>query len=579
MANKKSAKNKPSKSNEIYKRKLTGVILGLLGLSLLIFVVFYTVARVFRPEDLSEFLPADSTIALLQLSTDTGQEQVQKFFSALDRHSVYQYENFISLIEDFTDTDFDAGLKPWISRQIGVALIEKPDTKGQFDGLFFAETRDRSEALRFMKGRGLTNQEDYILDDEYRGVKIYRYALSRSYKFSFINSYLVIANNESVLKQTIDVSKGYYPKLSSTKNYQKISQNLPVNNLFFSYFDIQKSIKLLKENEDFMSEKGRELLAFEPFLKIYRAFGLTVVIENDNLALQTFSSLDEDYLGEKSFITFDTKFRANLLEYIPEDTVFYTGGLDLKKQIYKLKDLLGSGGRISNLIFEGMIRAQKNKYLGEEIKLEEDIYPLLEGEYAFSVIEREQQEGVTIVLELQDPINDRSRIEALANSFIRKSAILAPKIVEVELEDGTVSQEIRTTTEEIKRSTIDYKAYEINSLIIGEQPWGVYYIILDNMLIASSKNEFLKESIDLFSDSRDGGVASLRQTDIFREIISPVLRTSDEVMYFDISYIINIINDAVPEYLDPYMQPFVAASTGKNYFKDGISTIHYIKID
>lgn len=581
MSNNKSIKNKLSKlskDKEIYRRKLTGLILGLLGLCLLLFVVFYTVLRVFRPEDISKFLPADSTVAVVQIRIDNRHEQVKNFFSALDRHPVYQYENIVSLIEDFIGEDFDAALRPWVGRQVGLAVIEKDGLKGQADILFFVENRDKSEALLFMENRGLEGREDYVLSDEYRGVDIYRYALSRSYRFAFINSYMVLGNNEEVLRKVIDAHMSSNEQLARDYKYQKVSQNLPINNLLFSYLDTQKTIQLLKDNENFMSEKGRELFAFEPFLKMYRSFGLTALIENDNLALQTFVALDEDVLQEKGFIIFDLKFRAGMLEYLPENTIFYAGGLDLKKQIYRLKGLFGAGGKISNLIFEGMLRAQKDKYFGEEIKLEEDIYPLLEGEYAFSVAESEKGEGMIIILELQDPVNDRGKVEALANSFIRKSAILAPKIVEVELEDGTISQEIRTTTEEIKRLTSDYLGYEINSLVIGEQPWGVHYIILDNNLIVSSKKDLLKESISLFSKSGPDGV-SLRQSSAFRNVISPALRTSDEVMYLNISYLISAFEDSLPEYLVPYLRPFAIMGTGKNYFKDGISTIHYIKID
>lgn len=579
MAKKKSKKSKTDEKKEIYKRKAIGLILGLIGLFLLLFIVFYTISRVFRAEDLAKFLPADSTVALVQVNINERHEQVQRFFNSLDDNEVYEYTNFISIFEEVLEDDFENNIKPWINRQLGFALIEKPEAKGQIDILFFAETKDKGEATRFMENRGLKNKEDYILNEEYNGVKIYRYALSQSYKFVFINKYMVVGNNEDVLKKLIDTYNGSRIPLIAVEKYQKISQNLPINNLMFSYIDIEKMLILLKGNENFMSEKGMELLAFEPFLKIYNDFGMAAVMENENMAVQTFTSLDEDYLEGKSFITFDTKFRANMLNYIPENAVFYSGGLDLKKQIHRLSDLFSAGGEVSNLIFEGMLRAQKNKYFGEEIKLEEDIYPLLEGEYAVSIIKSENNEGLLIILELQDPLNDRDRIESITDSFIRKSAILAPKVVDVELEDGTMSQEIQTIAEEIKRSTGDYNGYEINSLVIGEQPWGVHYIILDDKLVVSSKKEFLQRSIDLFSNPQADNNTSLKQTAVYREVISPVLRTSDEVIYFDTSYLAEKMGESIPAYFDPYLKPFTAISTGKNYFKDGISTIHYIKID
>ena len=35
----------------------------------------------------------------------------------------------------------------------------------------------------------------------------------------------------------------------------------------------------------------------------------------------------------------------------------------------------------------------------------------------------------------------------------------------------------------------------------------------------------------------------------------------------------------MPEYLSGYMEPFESIGSGTNHFKDGISSIHYIKIN
>ncbi len=222
-----------------------------------------------------------------------------------------------------------------------------------------------------------------------------------------------------------------------------------------------------------------------------------------------------------------------------------------------------------------MLRAQKNHYFGNEITLEEDIYPLLEGEYAFAITELNENLGVTILLELSDPIRDKDNIESIADSFIRKSAILAPKVVEVELEDGTTLEEIQTVPEEITRSTEDYHGYEISVLKVGEMPWGVYYIIIDSTLAVTTQKEQLQNVIDLLTDSS----GSFRNDPLYNQSISPVLRTTDEVMFVDIAHFFKSVKEESPQWVSSYIEPFSYLSTGKNYFKDGISTIHYIKID
>lgn len=572
---KEKSKEKRAKQLEIYKRKALGLIIGLVGIFLLLFIIFYTISRVFRPMDFAMMLPRDSTIGLVQININNRNEQVQRFYQALSKYDVYYPDKITAIISEKLDADFKNEINPWLNRQTGLAFIEKEETQGEMDILFFAETRDKGEAMNFLQSRGLETQEDYILHEDYRGVPIYRYALSQTFNFIFLNNYLIIGNNENVLKKAIDSHRDANAKLANNAKYQKIAQNLPNNNLIFAYIDVEKGINFLKGNEGFMSEKGRELLAFEPFLRLYRAFGYTAIMENSNIAIQTFISLNEEYLSGRDFINFDTKFRANLLSQMPQDVLMYAGGFNLKKQLHRYSELFSAGGDVSYLIFEGTLRAQKNKYFGEEVNLEEDIYPLLEGEYAFALTGSSDETAVAILLELQDPLRDKDKIETITDSFIRKSAILAPKVIEVELEDGTISEEIQTIPEEIIRSTEDHHGYEINVLSIGSQSWGIFYLIVDDTLLISTKKEHIKNLLDLVDDSQ----GSFKNTFLYRDSIAPVLRTSDEVIFGNVEHIKSHINEIIPEWLSPYIEPYKYISAGRNYFKDGISTIHYIKIE
>ncbi|MCD6109775.1 DUF3352 domain-containing protein [bacterium] len=562
------------KNTGIFTRKAIGLIIGLIGVFLLVFIVFYIISRVFRPQDLATMLPKDNVVALMQVSTNSNHEQVQKFYERLNNYDLYHPESLKLLINETFETNFDKDISPWLGRQVGVALLEKSKGKGQTDILLFAEVKDKAKTLDFLKSRGLQSKEDYLLSDDYKGVKIYRYSLSQTYNFMFINSYLVVSDNENALQVVVDACKKHNNQLISNDLYKKISQNLPINTLMFGYVDVEKLINVLKNNETFMSEKGRELLAFEPFLKLYKAFGITGLMENGNIAVQTFMSLDENYVSGKNFINFDTKFRAKLLNYISKDLVFYSGGLDLQKQIHRYEDIMSAGGEVSYLIFEGMLEAQKNKYLGPEIDLTEDVYPLLQGEYAFAINKNDKGEAFSVILKLSDSLRDRDKFESIVDSFIRKGAILAPKVVNVELEDGTTMQEIQTVPEEIIRSTEDYHGYEINVLTVGTQPWGIYYVFLDNVLVITTQQNQIHLAIDLFSDSGN----SIKNSSIFRESISPIIRTTDEVIYFNINYLLDKTN-WLPESFSKFIEPFKAVSMGTNYFRDGISSMYYIKID
>lgn len=568
-------KPKDPVKKENFRKRLFGLLIGLVGIFLLLFVIFYTVSRVFRPMDFAEMLPKDSTISLVQINVNNSHEQVRRFYNSLNKYEKFHPNSIENSLNDFFDISFSEEVQPWLNRQIGFAIIEKPDTQGEFDTLFFIETRDQAKAIEFMESRGLQNQDDYLLNDEYKGEKIYRHALSESYKFVIENNYLILSEDQEALKIVIDCVKSGELRLVNNKDYQKVSQNLPITTLAFTYFDIDKLVEFLKHNEDFMSQKGRELLAFEPFLKIYKAYGLTAMIENSNLVVQTFTEIDKGYLDGKDLLNFDSKFKAEFLSLLPDDVKVYAGGLDLTNQFQRYSEIFSAGGEVSYLVFEGALRSLKSDYFGEEIDLEEDLFPLLQKEYLLAVTGDDENHATTIILGLKDPVRDKDKINNIAESFVRKSALLAPKVVEVELEDGTIAEEIVTSDASIQKSEEEYHGYSINSLDLGEPGWGIYYILLDDKLIITTKLDAMKKIIDLFIDSS----GNFRSTEIFRENVSPVMRTSDEIIFFDTHYLLkNIVGEIPEEWMNSYVEPFTHISIGKNYFKDGISTINYIKI-
>jgi hypothetical protein len=368
-APKTSKKPKDPIKKENFRKRLVGLFIGLVGVFLLLFVIFYTVSRVFRPIDFAEMLPKDSTIALMQVNVNNGHEQVRRFYNALNKFESYHPNSIKNTLNETFDFDYDAEVKPWLNRQIGFAIIQKPRTEGEYDMVFFIETRDKTSTKNFMESRGLESQDDYLLTDEYKGEDIYRYALSQSYNFVFLNNYLVLSENQEALKVIVDSTKSSELRLVENPDYQKISQNLPITTLTFAYVDIAKLVEYLKQNDEFMSAKGRELLAFEPFLKIYKAYGFTAMIENNNFAVQTFTGIDKGYLEGKDLLNFDSKFKAEFLTMLPADVKAYAGGLNLTKQFQRYSEIFGVGGEVSYLIFEGALRALKSEYFGEEIDL------------------------------------------------------------------------------------------------------------------------------------------------------------------------------------------------------------------
>lgn len=579
MAKKNKAPKTPKKpkdpiKKENFRKRLVGLLIGLVGVFLLLFVIFYTVSRVFRPVDFATMLPKDNTIALMQVNVNKSHEQVRRFYNALNKFETYHPNSIENMLNEQFDINYEKEIKLWLNRQIGFAVLKKDNEESLYDLVYFFETKNISETKDFMESRGLESQDDYLLNDEYNGEEIYRYALSQSYNFVFLNNYMIVSESQGALKQIVDTHNNSDLRLIESPDYQKISQNLPITTLLFGYVDVAKLVEYLKTNEEFMADKGMDLLAFEPFLKIYKSYGLTGMIENKNFAVQTFTVLDKGYLGGKDLLNFDSKFQAEFLKLLPEDVKAYSGGMNLTKQFQRYSEIFGVGGEVSYLIFEGALRSLKSEYFGDEIELEADLFPILQKEYLIAVTGEGPEQATTLMFGLKDPVNDKNKISNIAESFVRKSALLAPKVVEVELEDGTKAEEIVTSEDTIEKTEEEYHGYSINSLDVGDPSWGIYYILLDDQLIISTKLETIKSIIDLFIDSS----GNFRSSTVFRENVSPVLRTSDEIIFLDTHYVIDNYFSENPEWMAGYLEPFSVISIGKNYFKDGISTINYIKI-
>ena len=188
------------KKTGIFTRKAMGLIIGLIGIFLLIFVVFYTISRVFRPQDLATMLPKNRVVALTQVSVNPHHEQVRRFYEELNKYNVYHPNNIHVILDSLLNTDVTQEVYPWLDRQIGAAVLQSGDSEGETDMVLFLETNDKEKTLSFLESRGLQTQDDYLLSESYEGVDIYRYALSQTYNFMFLNNYLIVADNESVFK-------------------------------------------------------------------------------------------------------------------------------------------------------------------------------------------------------------------------------------------------------------------------------------------------------------------------------------------------------------------------------------------
>jgi hypothetical protein len=569
---KKTLKKKSTKwfkhKGESKGKLLTGIIITIIALIILAGATYIVLNRLFRAKDIAKILPQHDVIAILEMNIHERDQQLVKFFDTFQENEILSKEQMILNLNEMFSIDFEKEVAPWIYRKAGAALIKGQTSENAFDTLFFIETRDKDKAMKFMESQGIqpgtlegttTLNQEFVVAEDYDGHKIYRYPISYEFEFIFLGDYLVIGSNREVLEYLIDADSVFATKYSRNNRYNRISHNVSYNNLIFGYVDFAALTDLLKEDQSFLAQKGSELANFMPFLKVFEGGAFAGGVKKDELYLQTFVSIDNEYLKGKGLFEFDNKYIAKQHDLLPEDVAGFIGGRELEGQLQSLGEIFGSSGKIQELVFEGILNGAVNTYFTEDIDLKIDIYPLLQKEYLIAMLDND---SLIVMLELSDIENDKARVDTLVNSFMRKGAIFAPRVVEVELEDGTTGEEIQVIPEEMKKTNEEYRGYDITVINVGSKPWGIYYAYVLDSIVITTQKDVLNQIIEIAINEKQGFSDSPK----YKMALSKLLGSSDETAYVDLSPYVEVTEK---------IKPVNAVSWGKNYFKDGIQSTYY----
>ncbi len=558
------------------KQKIRGGILILIGLFAITFIGWFLFGKLFAPQEIAELAPAKKTVAVLEVSIDGNSGQVNRFYQLMDKYAVYRKDNIIKLLEALVPYDYQNELYPWLGRQVGVIFYDTADmdSADSLSPIYFIESRDQNATLKFLNDQKLADDSDAIIEKDYAGRKIYEFSQSQKAVFSFVNNYLVVAEDERLLKNYLD-HLAESPKLSDHESYRKVANNLSRGGIAFGYVDYKRMIETLENDKLFINQKGQELLVFKPFIDVFKAQGLSVFVEDGRFTAQTFIAIDNDVLDGESYITFSEKYQGELLDYTNQDPIFLIGGHDLTKEINRLEDVFKSGTKTPALVFEGLLEAQKQLYFGKDISLEEDLLPLLTGEYLLTVENSFEDPKVNIFIELQDKGNEIPKFEKAVNSFVEVSGLFTPKIRQVELPDGTIGQEVVASTEKIKKSASKYKTSNITTLKLGDTGITISYAILDKIVALSTNLESIHNIIDRYEGDIAGGFTA---SNYYKDNVAPVLRTADEVMSLKLGALTEAAGLNADQDIGPYVVPFNNLTITKNFFHDGISTIYLVEV-
>jgi len=557
------------------RQKLKGGAMVLVGLFMIGFVSYFLYTRLFRPESIAHFLPADSTVGFVEVNIDGDSDQAKKFSKLFEKYPVYQASNLVKLANLVFPVDYKNDLEPWIGRKIGIVAMKELQDPNVLKPALFVENHSSEKTMNFLKSRVLANSGDELLTEMHNGYSVYHYKLSQNYYFAFINNYLVLAADNNLMTQILDAQSGQGTKLQDDTVFQKISNNLPQTCIMFGYGNMQKLFETLQNNPLFQGQKMHDFVAMQPFMKIFSAEGFSAVVNDTNLTFQVFEAIDRTQLQGQSYLTYNDKYEGKLLNLASENSILFAGGHDLNKELSRIGEIFKSGTSVSSTLFNGILEAQKDRFFGKDISLESDIYPLLKNEYLVTIENNFETPVVSVFIGLTDKNEDMIHIEKLAAAFMKKSAIFSPQVKEVTLPDGTKGQEIVASAEEITRTDNPYNSYNVTSLKLGSLPWSINYTVLDNTLVVTTTPEALYNIID-----RKWGKlqTNLRTSDNFAKTALPVMHTADEIFQIRLGALVPMLGIDQNPAVKPYVEGFNSLTMAKNFFDDGISTIYVLDI-
>ncbi len=529
--------------------KLDQVLLGLIGLGAIILVLFVLnmVYMNWPQPSVATLLPAKKTVMYVEVNSlklptkmEAGNDQIKIAESLGQPFGV----NLIPMLESFANDG------------MAYAMVKEPGMNNQ--PLLFIKIKTKRGALKYFERMTLPNE---ALSKTESKEPIYSYPQGQPFAFRFIKKYVVIGQSPDALT-LLDNLNGQ--TLSEDEDYLKSIGNLPRRSWILGYVDFQNLT---------FSENPAINSIIEPMKHAIRHVALAVRKDQEGFHFNTFLNLNKDLLslerGESS-----GKFSYELTNYIPaENVAMYIGGANLEAEWLNTLETISNLNPAYGVILEGMVRAQANEVFGSQVDLRNDIYPLFQGEYALSVGTGEIGREISLILAHEDREFAEKKLEKLAQGFRFLAAKFAPKVVIVELPDGTESRELVPDDGKLESTEETLNGYTVNCIEVTGTEAGFCYAATDEIIVMTNSKARLLATIDL-SDTQ-----LLSESTSFRKSIANLSKVSDEVTYinFDNFYKLTASNQYV-QALQPLLSKLEAGSYVKHYFADGVSTEGYVLV-
>ncbi len=550
-------------------RPLLGFIFAAGTLLLLGFLAFVLIGQTFSAAPLGRYLPADRTVASLEINTNPNHSQYLKTFDLLQDHPLYNEAALVKSLNQALDllndqkNDFQTQIRPWLGRQVGLALLTPEDFESLPALLFFYEFSNLQLAQSYW-------QNENTPQELWQEGQLYQYDENTS--FIIRDKYLVFSDDSEALKLLQNLTPDQ--TLINDPGYQRLRNNLPANRFAFAYLDYSQITAPLLKSFALLSERGVSTASLAPITNTFQEQGFAFIADQDRFLVQSFLNINTENLSQKSYLHYPEKYQAQLLDYFPAATSFYLGGHRLPAQSEKLLEILTQGDRTSRTNLESRLSQLTKKYFGPDISWQSDLLPLFEKEYALGLENTgSTSPALKIIVKLDPTLDQEGQIAKISQEFAKMGAVYQPELIDYTLPDGTRSQEYIAKPEPIVREELEHNGYTIQRLTMGQRGWSLYYALTDEIAIFSNQYEAVLSSLDLSEEVPENRLSLKRSS--YQSEFEELLLSADEITVLQLSELWSLL----PPELDLQdLIPFQSAVVAKNYFQDGVVTITSLKL-
>lgn len=466
---------------EMHQEKMKQVdrlllVLLAVGLAFILVSLIFFISWKVSQKKIADYLPAEKTLGYLTVDLSSGKgffNQGDNAYSLLVSEGLGSFANSLSLDTENFLTSFN--------EEVSFAFMAKDKS---LEPVIFFEYSDKDMALKNLMRSTLDEKSEWQKQADEK--EIWLNSLNDVY-FSFIGNYGILASSEELLAEI---------KTTYRQNTPSLREKIAQSDFKPYYFPGTEFYLDLKKTESFQDsgslEKGLFLLGL-----MFPEVGLSAhSTKGGYLANLWLPSSSSELTVPSSKKDFSKWLKADSLAY-------YQQGSSLSAEWIQTLETLSEINPAYALILEGLVRSQLKEVFGADLSLRYDIYPLLNGPYAFSVEEKSNLPVFRWIVEYEDMEFTRTKLDKLLRGFSYGLSAFSTQLKTFSLPDGTENRELTLNVNEIQETEEIYQKLSIRCLNLKDSFYGFCFTFDDQYFYLSNSADALKETLDLKSNSVD----------------------------------------------------------------------------